>query len=75
MENRTLKRQFGEVYEILPLAYISTTYFKRSRGWLYQRLNGYVVNGKVRSFTEREKEIFNRAIQDISEKIASVHVD
>lgn len=69
----SLKQQLGDIYEVLPLAYIAEKHFKRSRGWLYQRLNGYKVNGKVCSFTEEEKDTFRNAIRDVAEMISSAH--
>ena len=69
-----LKFQIEEVYELLPLAYIAKHYFGKSRGWLYQRLNGYAVKGRVYTLNEEEKEIFNRAVKDIAARIGSVHL-
>ena len=40
-EVETLKRQIGEVYDLIPLSYIAEKYFGKTRAWLYQRLNGY----------------------------------
>ncbi|MBQ8223994.1 MAG: DUF5053 domain-containing protein [Bacteroides sp.] len=73
-EVESLKEKFQEEYEILPLAYIAKNYFNKSRAWLYQRLNGYKVRGQVYTLNDREKDIFNAAIQDIAQKIGSVHI-
>ena len=71
IQELSLRKQLGEVYEVLPLAYIAEKYFKRSRSWLYQRLNGYKVNGKVCSFTEEERDTFCRAARDVAQMISS----
>lgn len=55
--------------EMLPLAYIARTYFKRSKSWLQCRLYGKPVKGKVYTFTEEEKATFNRALKEIAEAI------
>lgn len=68
------RNQLGSVIEVLPLSYIATHYFNKSRSWLYQKLNGYNVNGKPACFSEKEKEIFNFAVQDLSKKIGSVAI-
>lgn len=73
-EVRTLKRQIGEVYDLIPLSYIAEKYFGKTRAWLYQRLNGYQVRGKVYSLNEKEKEIFNKAMQDLAERFAVVRL-
>lgn len=71
IQELSLRKQLGEVYDVLPLAYIAEKYFKRSRGWLYQRLNGYKVNGKECSFTEEEKATFRMATRDVADMISS----
>ena len=71
----TAKEQLGELYDILPLAYIAEKYFKRSRGWLYQKLNGYKVNGKTCSLNESEKETFNLAIREIGARMGSMQLN
>lgn len=73
-EVETLKKQIGEVYDLIPLSYIAEKYFGKTRAWLYQRLNGYQVRGKVYSLNEKEKEIFNKAMQDLAERFAAVRL-
>lgn len=73
-EVETLKRQIGEVYDLIPLSYIAEKYFGKTRAWLYQRLNGYQVRGKVYSLNGKEKEIFNKAMQDLAERFAAVRL-
>ena len=60
--------------EIIPFSYIAKNYFKRSKSWLYQRLNGNNINGKPVKFTENEIETFNFAIQDISRKLGAISI-
>jgi hypothetical protein len=60
--------------EILPLAYIAKNYFHKTRTWLYQRINGNLVNGKPAKFSKKEKEIFNQALKDISNRIGSINI-
>jgi hypothetical protein len=55
--------------EIIPFSYIAKNYFKKSKEWLYQRLNENIVNGKPARFSESEIKTFNFALQDISKKI------
>ena len=47
-------------------------YFGKSRGWLMQKVNGNKVNGKVAAFTDDERILFRRALQDLSEKMSAV---
>jgi actin-related protein len=64
-----MKEKLGEVPEIISLNYVAKKYFNKSRGWLHQRLNGYLVNGKPASFTDEEKKILASALVDIADKI------
>ena len=66
--------QLENIVEILPLSYISKKYFNKTRQWLYQRINGNIVNGKLAKFTESEIETFNYALQDISRRIGATAI-
>ncbi len=48
---------------------ISKDYFGFSRGWIYQRLNGYDGNGNPSEFTESPKETLREALRDIAKKL------
>lgn len=48
---------------------ISKDYFGFSRGWIYQRLNGYDGNGNPSEFTESQKETLREALKDIARKL------
>lgn len=48
---------------------ISKDYFGFSRGWIYQRLNGYDGNGKECTFTETQRETLREALRDIARKL------
>ncbi len=61
-------------YRLLPIAYIAEKYFGKSRQWLYQRLNGYSVRGKVYTLSREQKETFNNALLDITNRIASIRL-
>jgi hypothetical protein len=69
-----LKVQLIENKEIIPLSYIARNYFKKSKNWVYQRVNGYQVNGKTSKFTDSEIEKFNFALQDISKRLGSISI-
>lgn len=72
MEEKALKLQLQEISEIISLSWIAKKYFGKTKNWLYQRINGNVVNGKPCRFTPEEIEIFNHALKDISQKIGSL---
>jgi len=58
--------------EIIPVSYIAKNYFKKSKEWLYHRINGNIINGKPAKFSENEIKVFNIALQDIGKKIGSI---
>lgn len=74
MEENAIKLQMQEIAEIVSLSYLAKKYFNKSRSWLYQRLNGNLVNGKPARFTQEELQTFNNALQDISKKIGSLSI-
>ena len=74
IEENAIKLQLQEVAEIVSLSYLAKKYFNKSRAWLYQRLNGNIVNGKPARFTNEELQTFNNALQDISKKIGSLNI-
>ena len=68
-EDALLRDKLGEIPEVISLSYIAKKYFGKSRNWLYQRINGYLVNGKPARFTDEERTKFVAAINDISDML------
>ena len=58
--------------DIIPFSYIAKNYFQKSRGWLQQKINGNVKNGKPAQFTADEIKTLNFALQDISKRLDSI---
>lgn len=69
-----VRRKLGELPDICNMGYIAQRYFGKTRQWLYQRLNGNIVNGKPAQFTKEEIKILNEALQDIGRKISSISI-
>ena len=69
LQDIKLTLELGDVANALSLSYIAKTYFGKSKNWLYQRLNGYKVNGKPAQFTEEERKRFAEALLDLSRRI------
>lgn len=69
-----LREQIDSRYDLLPISYIAQHYFGKSKAWLYQRLNGNKVRGKVYTLNDEQKEIFNSAVKDIARQIGSVQL-
>ena len=66
------RAKLGDLPEALSLSYIAKKYFGKSRGWLMQKVNGNKVNGKIAVFTDEERLLFRKALQDLSEKMSIV---
>lgn len=62
------------ISSIISFKYIAETYFKKSKSWFSQRLNGHVVHGKPCTFSEEELATLRFALQDISKKIGSLSI-
>ena len=69
-----LREQIDSRYDLLPISYIAQHYFGKSKAWLYQRLNGNKVRGKVYTLNDEQKDIFNSAVKDIARQIGSVQL-
>lgn len=63
--------KFGDVPEAISFSYIAKKYFGKSRGWLMQKVNGNMVNGKQAAFTEDERKQFRAALLDISKQLSA----
>ena len=74
LEEQTIKLQLQEVSEMISLSWLAKKYFGKTRAWIYQRINGNIVNGKVCKFTEEELNTLNMALKDISAKTDSLHI-
>ena len=69
-----IRQQMEDILPFISLAYMAKTYFGKSRQWLYQRVNGLMVNGKPAQFTQAELDILNHALKDMGQKLVSTHV-
>lgn len=75
LEVAALRHQLAEDdYKLLPLRYIAQKYFGKSAAWLSQRLNGSEVRGHVYTLNSEQKGIFNRAVQEIGQRIGSLQL-
>lgn len=73
-EEIIIAHRLGGLEKAISLSYIAKTYFGKSKEWLYQRVNGYKVNGKPAQFTNEEKITFVNALQDLSRQLQETSV-
>jgi len=66
-----LREQLKTLAPALSLGYLAKTYFGKSSAWLYQRLNGNVVNGKAAHFTCEEIKTFKAALADLGAQLSA----
>lgn len=57
------------IKDIVSMSYISKEYFGKTRTWLYQKLNGNMVNGKPARLTGEERRKLKFALEDIAKKL------
>lgn len=69
-----LREQLKDILPAVSLAYVAKTYFNKTRQWLYQRINGTLVNGKPAKFTPEEIATLNNALRDIANRLSSINV-
>lgn len=58
-----------DVLPYLKWGNISKDYFGFSRGWIYQRLNGYDGNGEPSDFTDSQKETLRNSLRDLADRL------
>ncbi len=66
------KPLLGNACDALSLSYIAKKYFGKDRTWLYQRLNGTLVNGKPATFTQKELTILADSLKDLSSQLSEI---
>ena len=69
-----LKQKMKDVLPAISLVYIAKTYFNKTDTWLYQRINGNIVNGKPAAFSDKELNIMKFALNDLSRQLGSLSV-
>lgn len=72
VHEQRMAERLGEVTDMVSMAYIAKTYFKKSRSWLAHKLNGNIVNGKPSQFTDEEQETLRFALNDMSAKLSAM---
>ena len=68
----SIRQKLESIIPAVSLVYIAKTYFNKTDTWLYQRINGNIVNGKPATFTESELEKLKFALSDLSKQIGSL---
>lgn len=69
-----IREKIKNILPVISLSYIAKTYFGKTKSWMYQRVNGNLVNGKPAKFTDEEKEILNSALKDIADLLMKTSV-
>lgn len=69
-----VRNKIRDILPIISLSFIAREYFGKTKEWLYQRINGNIVNGKPARFTEEELKILDKALKDIGHRLSSINV-
>ncbi len=70
----SIRKQLEGIIEFLPMSYIAKHYFGKSASWLYQRINGNTVRGRVYTLNDEQRATFNAALQDIARQLSSFSI-
>ena len=65
-----VRQRLGDIPQVINMSYIAKHYFGKSRTWLYQRINGNIVNGKPVFFAIAERRQLQEALHDIGKKLS-----
>lgn len=74
VQEQRIAERLGEITDMVSMAYIAKTYFKKSRSWLAHKLNGNIVNGKPSQFTDEELNTLRFALNDMANKLNSMSI-
>lgn len=72
LDARITRQKLEKLADGLSLAYIAQHYLGYTKEWLYQRMNGAIVNGKPARFAPNELEKLQRGIRDYGARLAAV---
>lgn len=73
-QKASIREQMEGTLPLIPVSYIAKKYFGKSASWLYQRINGNKVRGRVYTLNDEQKATFNDALQDIARQISSFSI-
>lgn len=62
-----VRQKLDKVLNFASMSYIAKNYFGKTRQWLYQRVNGNVVNGKPADFTPDELNTLSIALSELGD--------
>lgn len=65
----TTKEKLSDILCLVGVGEIAIQYFKKTPSWLYQRLNGAIVNGKPVELSPAETEQLRSALLDVASRI------
>lgn len=60
---------FHELGGIINVSKFARDYFNKSQGWFVQKLNGYSVCNKERSFTRQEYDHIAESLRDLAKRL------
>lgn len=72
LEIANTRKALEPIINYVSLSEIANKYFGKSRQWLYQRLNGNIVNGAPAKFTKFELLTLKKALNELSDKMRQV---
>jgi hypothetical protein len=67
-----MKQKLADISPAISWVHIAKKYFNRTDAWLYQRINGNMVNGKPAAFTPAELATLKGALRDLSHRLDSL---
>lgn len=62
-----IRQKLDRVLDFVSMSYIAKNYFGKTRQWLYQRVNGNIVNGKSADFTPDELNTLSIALSELGD--------
>ena len=64
-----IKSALKDIYLYIVWGKFANTYFSKSSSWLYNKFNGRDGNGGIGGFTETEKLLLKKSLNEFANKI------
>ena len=69
----SVMNELQRIGNVVSFASIAKDYFGKSKFWIHQRINGYLVNGKPACFTNEQIVRMAEALEDIAKQMQESH--
>lgn len=68
-QQQTMKRRLHDIIVAISWADLARNYFGKSSSWIYNKMEGRLINGKPAAFTPDEEQRLKGALCDLADRL------